>query len=80
MLLRDSSLSLFIALAGPPIYHVQNFSLAAYPVNRNLCPKMDPYRDVIFNLFTRNFILPNMLIREPLVVLLICFEKSLEKS
>ncbi|XP_018569787.1 lipase member H-like [Anoplophora glabripennis] len=44
---------LLYSLPGPPMYFVQNFSLILYPVNKNLCPKIDPHRDVIFNLFTR---------------------------
>ncbi|CAH1975500.1 unnamed protein product [Acanthoscelides obtectus] len=37
----------------PPIFHIQNFSLVLYPVDKLKCPIIDKHRDVIFNLHTR---------------------------
>ncbi|XP_066150637.1 uncharacterized protein [Euwallacea fornicatus] len=53
----SASVSVFCLLTnlpGPPLVHWQNFSLQLWSVNRRLCPKIDPYRDTIFHLYTRN--------------------------
>nr|CAH7760806.1 unnamed protein product [Callosobruchus chinensis] len=43
----------FMLPKSPPMFHIQNYSLILYPVDKFKCPKVDEHRDVIFNLYTR---------------------------
>ncbi|KAJ8961731.1 hypothetical protein NQ318_021331 [Aromia moschata] len=47
------------SLPVSPLFHIQNFTLTLYPINKNLCHKIDPYRDVVFHLYTRLLLRPS---------------------
>ncbi|KAG5869459.1 hypothetical protein JTB14_014463 [Gonioctena quinquepunctata] len=49
-----SGLCWLYTLPGPSSITFQNGFYQAYPIDRVLCPEIDPFRDVIFELYTRN--------------------------
>ncbi|KAJ8961715.1 hypothetical protein NQ318_021315 [Aromia moschata] len=44
----------FFTSTGPPSLILQNNTFQLYPINKMLCSKFDPYRDTIFELYTRD--------------------------
>ncbi|CAH1176386.1 unnamed protein product [Phaedon cochleariae] len=48
----STGLCLLYSQPGPFIFKVENLSFVSYPIDRRICPKIDPVRDIIFELYT----------------------------
>nr|UPN66604.1 pancreatic triacylglycerol lipase 2 [Colaphellus bowringi] len=49
-----STLCFLYQQTGPPSVNIQNGTYQLYPINRRICPEIDPLRDTIFELYTRS--------------------------
>ncbi|XP_028128602.2 lipase member H-like [Diabrotica virgifera virgifera] len=52
-MLNVTTLCALYALPGPAKIKIENKTFQSYSINRRLCPEIDPFRDTIFELYTR---------------------------